>query len=101
MCFVGFQEQTAIIYLYINYQLVCITQKKYVFAVRTGSVKINKVKHRPYRVNTWKGKTKAVTGIQISCLSPFPLVHLVVANSVHITAYSDLCLQTFCRYASQ
>jgi len=37
MCFVGFQEQTAIICLYVNYQLVCVTQEKYVFSVRTGS----------------------------------------------------------------
>jgi len=67
MCFVGFQEQTAIICLYINYQLVYITQKKYVFAVRTGSANINNVKHRPYIVKMWKGKTKAVSGIKMSC----------------------------------
>ena len=39
----------------------------YTKLLTTGSANINNVKHRPYRVNMWKGKTKAVSGIKISC----------------------------------
>jgi hypothetical protein len=80
MCFVGFQEHAAIICLYLIYRLVCVTQTKYVFEVRTGSAKIIKVKHIPCRVNMWKGKTEAVTGIKYPVVFQFPLAHLVVAN---------------------
>ena len=38
-------------YLPVHQCMVCISQKKYVFAVRTGSANINKVKYNVYRVN--------------------------------------------------
>jgi hypothetical protein len=96
MCFVGFQEHRVITCLYINYRLVCINQKKYVFAVRTGSANINKVKHRiTHRVNMWKGKTKAFVQVQqYPAVSPFSLVHLVVANR----PFTYKCMQrSICR----